>query len=137
MSTVLCQGEEYLAAAVTGDAGALAKLFSARLKTWNMSIIQDEHGTYSIFADLEENIAPHIAFSLIPTAIEIAQLQTTKESIDCALWLLLGLVEATQTTEIPLALKTSFSHLQASASSFGAELIDTLQSIQQHYRNSF
>lgn len=103
---------------------------------WGLPIIHDEGGTYGLFDDLTPCIQPHIAYALIPTAVAIAERQSEEESIDCALWLLLTLVEATQTTEVHPGLSRAFPALLALASPFGPVMGSTLTAIRKHYRNA-
>jgi hypothetical protein len=129
-------GTEFLESVAAGDAGALRSYFEARVPAWDGVIISDERGTFDLFGDLYERLEPYVAFSLVPEAVAIALDQNESMRLEQAVWLLLGLVEATQTTEVPPTMREAFAGLQAHVASVGANCSGELSSINAHYRNS-
>jgi hypothetical protein len=129
-------GEEYLGRAVAGDRDALRKLFAERTAVWAAPIISEETGTYGLFDDLNEQLESYIAFSLVPVAVNIALSQSDKSRLEQAVWLLLGIVEATQTTEVPQAMSEAFPMLREGVTRIGANCVGELSAINRHYRNA-
>ena len=136
MTSVFENGKEFLESAIAGDGDALRELFAARTAAWSAPIISEEAGTFGLFDDLSDQLEPYIAFSLVPVAVDIALSQNDTLRLEQAIWLLLGIVEATQTTEVPKILSEAFPMLKDRVSRIGANCVGELSAINKHYRNA-
>ncbi|GIU52516.1 hypothetical protein TUM4438_45450 [Shewanella sairae] len=132
---ILQYGNEYLDSVLEGNPESLAYLFHTRIAKWNEPLVSEDECTYGLFNDVEESIKPYIAFDLIPATLDILHSCKKPSEIDCAMWLLLGLVESTETTEAPPALKSSIQHINELAKASGESQINTVKSISEYYRN--
>ena len=84
-----------------GDASVLAELFQRRAAHWPHHMMHIEGGTIGLFNDFTHDLAPEVAFALIPTAAGVALAQPDAELLECALSLLVDLAQASDTTELP------------------------------------
>jgi hypothetical protein len=119
-----------------GNEDALEALFFERLNGWEQPFISDECGTYGLFTDIQQNIAPHIAFSLIRKSIEIALSQPDHKRLNCAFYLIYGLIESTKTTEIPASITKQFPKLKILAQQFETSP-EALSAIEGYYHHAF
>jgi len=137
MASILEIGGEHISSVLDGDAESLRSLFATRLAVWGKPYAHEEFVTVGLFDDVEQNIESHVAFSLIESAADIALNQQNGSALVCAITLLQSLVAATHTTEVPVALKSSYPKLVASAKALGSiEATNQLASLAGHYRHA-
>ena len=74
-----------------GDASVLVELFQRRTAYWPHAAIEVEGGGIGLLDDVRRDLAPDVAFALIPTAVEIALAQRNADLLECALCLLMDL----------------------------------------------
>ncbi|MGE5608658.1 MAG: hypothetical protein ACM359_05365 [Bacillota bacterium] len=82
---------------------ALRKLFEVRTAVWKYPIQGQECFTIGTFGDIE--LAPEAAFQLVGTAAEIMLGQTDPDLTVTAGFLLLEIIQASQTTQLPESLE--------------------------------
>jgi hypothetical protein len=136
LNTVLSRGKEHLSSVFIGNEDALEALFFERLKAWEQPFISDECGTYGLFTDIQQNISSHIAFSLIQKSVEIALSQSDPKRLNCAFYLIYGLIESTKTTEIPASITKYFPALKILAQQLEISP-QALSAIQGYYHHAF
>jgi hypothetical protein len=98
----------------TGSPELLKTLFTLKTSHWKYWISIGEV-TYGTFDDLRQSLNPSLAFSLIPTSVEIILSQTDKDLFITALSLLEGLARESNTTEIPIYLKENWKEVKQRA----------------------
>jgi hypothetical protein len=128
-------GHELLPAVLAGDGEALRRLFEERWQAWPRTYVHDEDGTTALFSDLEQAVAPDVAFDLIAMAIDILMESTDSPFRDGAAHLLGVLVVATGSTEVPAALRGQFPALLALAQR-RSDAMQDLAAIRTWYRHA-
>jgi hypothetical protein len=120
--------------AQTGEPQLLSELFHSRKRRWPYHLIVDECFTVGLFYDLEQQLLPNVAFTLIPQAVEITLEQDSTNLFTTALSLLAGLAEKSNTTEIPEILVESWEKLQQRADRFAPTTAETWRFLKSWYR---
>lgn len=89
----------------------LRTLFEARTAEYPFYSLEVEGGGIDTFADLFQELKPHEAFALIPSAVDLALEQADPVLFETALYILTGLARASGTTDAPERLARSWSAL--------------------------
>jgi hypothetical protein len=90
----------------------LKELFDIRTREWKYAWFEVEGGGIGTFYDLETSLEPWQAFQLILPASRLVIDQTDIDLIETAFFLLLGIIHAGDTTEIPDGLLDQLEMLQ-------------------------
>ena len=91
----------------------LRAYFEARHARWPYFYMEGEFWSPGNFDSLIEALEPHVAFQLIPAATALLLEQTEALRIANAGWLLMNVVERSDTTEMPPALDNQWMAVMA------------------------
>lgn len=119
-----------------GDLTLLPSLFNQRTSRLKAPMLHCEGYTLEIFNDLTQNISNDAAFSLIPETIVIVDKQDDQQLFLLALTLLVGLIQASNTTQLEPLLFAKLASLSEKAKMFinSQEADKCLHPIYQWYR---
>jgi hypothetical protein len=97
-------------------------------------LILDECFSIDLFCDLNQQLLPPVAFALISQAVEISLDQDNAYLFTAALSLVAGLVEKSNTTEMPESLIQCWEELRERAEQYAPTTNVTWQYLKSWYR---